>query len=209
MKVRFISLVITGWCLGFAGFALAGEPPVAPAATTPIGILPAFKRGQVVDIGERNPFGTVVEEVPETVATGAEAAKLSAILESLPVSGVSKDAQGRVRAVLLGDLRLEAGALVPQMVEGQTDELIVELLSETEIVIAWRSEAGRKVAQPRLLRRKIDLDPRVQVLLPGQITFTTGAQKANRKAVVIVPGRSARLPEGIVPTSGLPPSRSK
>jgi hypothetical protein len=209
MKARSNTVVFILWLLGFAAITLAGDRPDAPAATTPIGILPAFKRGQVVDAGERNPFGTVVEEVPETVATGAEAAKLSAILESLPVSGVSKDAEGKVRAVLLGDVRLEAGALVPQMVEGQTDELFVELLSETEIVIAWRTEAGRKVAQPRLLRRKIDLDPRVQVLLPGQITSTTGAQKANRKAVVIVPGRSGRLPDGIVPTSGLPPSRSK
>lgn len=202
MKAAFI-LCISSFCL--SQFSLAGEVNL-PKGATAVGILPVYKQGKVVAHDERNPFGTVVSEVEEVEATGVEAAKISAILESLPLSGVSRDLSGQVRTVLLGDVRLEAGALVPQLIEGQTDELVVESMTETEIVIGWRLEAGRKVGQPRVLRRKIDLEPKVMVMLPGQVLSAAGSQKSERKSVVIVPGRSAAPPNRMVPISGLPPA---
>jgi hypothetical protein len=99
--------------------------------------------------------------------------------------------------------------MVPQLVEGQTDQLVVQSLTATEIVIAWRMEAGRKVSEPRLLRRKIDLEPKVQVMLPGQIGMTKGPGASQRKAVMIAPGRKDSTPPGILPTAGLPASRAK
>ncbi len=171
-----------------------------------IGILPGSKKGVLVQPGERNPYAVAAAPKEEVVATGVEGARLAAILEALPVSGLTRDQDGRVRAVLLGDLRLESGAPVPQLLEGQTDELIVQSLSAEEVVIAWRLEAGRVVTQPRVLRRKIDLSPKVEIYLPGQRGAEAGGSEGPRKSAVIVRGKS-RASAAIVPTSGLPSAK--
>lgn len=168
-----------------------------------VGILPTYKKGVLVEQDERNPYAVLAAPKQQVVATGVEGAKLTAILEALPVSGVAKGAEGKVNAILLGDLRLEEGQAVPHLLEGQTDELVVQMISPDEVVIAWRLEAGRSVSQPRVLRKKIDLSPRVQAYLPGQIGLEATKNAGTRKSTVIVKGKSV-VPEKIVPTSGLP-----
>jgi len=194
------------WGSGLSAFAGPGAHS-APSHSSPIGILPAFKHGVEVDPEERNPFGALAEAKAETISTGAEAAKITAILETLPVSGLSRSQSGEVRCVLLGDLRLEAGAVVPQLVEGQTDELFVQSISADEVVIVWRLEAGHTPAQARILRRKIDVEPKVEMILPGQLRSTDATQSALRKSVVVIRGKSGAVPSSIVPTSGLPPAK--
>lgn len=180
--------------------AWSGEPGQTAAD---VGILPTYKKGVLVEQEERNPYAVLVAPKQQVVATGVEGAKLTAILEALPVSGVAKGAEGKVSAVLLGDLRLEEGQVVPHLLEGQTDELVVQTISPDEVVIAWRLEAGRSVSQPRVLRKKIDLSPKVQTYLPGQIGLEATKNAGARKATVMVKGKSV-VPEKIVPTSGLP-----
>jgi hypothetical protein len=175
----------------------------AATKASQVGILPDFKKGVVVSTEERNPYAVLAAPKQQAVATGVEGAKLTAILEALPVSGVAKDKNGKVTAVLLGDLRLEGGAPVPHLLEGQTDELVVQSVNAEEVVIAWRLEAGRTVSQPRVLRKKIDLSPKVEALLPGQIGLESTKNAGSRKSSVLVRGKTP-LPSKIVPTSGLP-----
>ncbi len=186
-------------------FTGAAPAPENASGVSSVGILPGFKKGLLVQPGERNPYGVFAAPKQE-VATGVEGARLAAILESLPVSGLTRGQDGKVRALLLGDVRLERGAVVPQLLEGQTDELVVQSLTDEEVVIAWRMEAGRVVTQPRVLRRKIDLTPKVQIYLPGQSAGAEAIESVNRKKSAVVIRGKAKAPGAIVPTSGLPPA---
>lgn len=199
MKALYVCLVLL-----FPVALFASPPSSRVSEVSSIGIMPGFKKGLQVQPGERNPYGVVAVPKQEVVATGVEGARLTAILESLPVSGLTRGQDGKVRALLLGDLRLEQGAIVPQLLEGQTDELVVKSLTDEEVVIAWRLEAGRLVTTPRVLRRKIDLSPKVEIYLPGQSGGGATDAAARKKSAVMVRERS-RVPPAIVPTSGLPP----
>jgi len=185
--------------LGALGAAEQGEQPGGG-----IGILPDQKRGLEVDPQERNPFGVVVVEKKEALTRG-EAGKLTEILRGLPFSGLSRNGQGEVRSVLLGDLRLVEGEIVPQLVEGQTDELMVQSVSEDEVVVVWSKEAGRQVAEARKLNLPLDGGPKVEVRLPGQ-RKGAGTAAAARKSVMITPPSRRLDPAKMLPTAGVPES---
>jgi hypothetical protein len=206
--------VIRSWsvvCGGgiFVASLLAADDPAPPDTVrgksgliAESGILPGFKQGIRVEKGERNPFGVIQVEKPE-VASRGEAAKLTEILRSLPLAGLSRNADGSVRSVLLGDLRLVAGQVLPQLVDGQTDELVVQSVSEREVVVAWTKEAGRQVTDSRKLNLALDGDPKVEVILPGQRRPGT-APDAPRRSVMLTPRFPRPDASSMLPTAGVP-----
>lgn len=153
-----------------AGKARTAEAaPAAPLPSIPDGILPEFKRGVKLPLEERNPYANRVVEKEKPAESGSEAAKILKILEKLQVRGIVRDLDGKVRTVLLGDLALTEGRNVPQLLVSQVDQIFVSKVTNKEIEITWRTDAGKVTTDGRHVVLKLDDRPKVEIVLPGQV----------------------------------------
>lgn len=143
-----------------------------------IGILPSSKRGSRIDVAERNPYAARTVEKTRGEDATSEASQIIRILEGLRIRGLSRDRNGNIRTVLYGDLRLTQGTMLPQLLPNQNDELIVSSVTNEEIELAWLNEAGNREADGRKLLIAIELEPKVQIVLPGQVEVTGERKKA-------------------------------
>lgn len=134
---------------------------------TVIGVLPEQKTPTLISESERNPFGTRTKK--EAVAVydkESEESQIRRIFTKLEVNGMSEARNGFQR-VLLGDMILEKGKKVPQLVDLQSETLIVSDITDEQIELSWVDEVtmrldGRKLIIP------IALDPTVEFVLKGQ-----------------------------------------
>lgn len=140
-----------------------------------LGILPSQKKGVEVDREERNPFANRVVKKVAVEDTETEAAHIRRVLSNLEVVGVSKGPRGT--RVLLGDLLLMEGKELPPVVTGQSDRVVVSAVSETEVELTWIVESGKKVDDGRQLIVPFNLEPKVEVVLPGQFNILEEAKK--------------------------------
>ncbi len=161
-----------------------GETVPNSMSASEIGILPSSRRGIRVDVSERNPYAKRVLEEAKPEDSKSEAAQIIQILEGLRIRGLSRDEHGNVKTVLYGDLRLTEGAKVPQLLPGQNDELVVARVSNEDVELAWTVEAGNRVSDGRKILIPIELEPRIQIVLPGQ--FKEDKAKEKRKAWMAV-----------------------
>ena len=92
----------------------------------------------------------------------SEETKIRSILESLKVNGISRGDNGY--KVQLGGLILKPGRLLPRIIEGQSDDLMVKNISPTNIEITWVGD--EEADKPRVMLISVDLDPKVGVVLP-------------------------------------------
>ncbi|MEM7600404.1 MAG: hypothetical protein AAF357_03190 [Verrucomicrobiota bacterium] len=152
-------LAPSGWSQGEGSFDPRGNS---------IGIFPGFKKEETVVVGERNPYADRVVASIEVADEESEAARIIRVLESLEIRGVTRNGQGHVRSVLLGDIVLVQGRSLPQLLPDQTDELFVSQVTDTNVEITWRSESGKRVIDGRRHDFEIDGESRVEVILPGQ-----------------------------------------
>jgi len=131
-----------------------------------MGLVPSDRLGVKVDTEERNPYAN--RQVAKTVVedTETEAARIRRVLTGLNVVGMSKGPRGM--RILLGDLVLQEGAMMPSVVQGQTDRIMVTGASEKEVELTWVVESGKPVTDGRRITIKFDLKPKVEVVLPGQ-----------------------------------------
>ena len=132
------------------------------------GVLPSQKKQQlmvfILDDKDRNPFVIAKEEnkIVEGVSSHSEETKIRSILESLKVNGISRGDNGY--KVQLGGLILKPGRLLPRIIEGQSDDLMVKKISPTNIEITWVGD--EEADKPRVMLISVDLDPKVGVVLP-------------------------------------------
>ena len=132
------------------------------------GVLPSQKKQQlmvfILDDKDRNPFVIAKEEnkIDEGVSSHSEETKIRSILESLKVNGISRGDNGY--KVQLGGLILKPGRLLPRIIEGQSDDLMVKNISPTNIEIMWVGD--EEADKPRVMLIPVDLDPKVGVVLP-------------------------------------------
>ena len=131
------------------------------------GVLPSQKKQQlmvfILDDKDRNPFVIAKEEnkIVEGVSSHSEETKIRSILESLKVNGISRGDNGY--KVQLGGLILKPGRLLPRIIEGQSDDLMVKNISPTNIEITWVGD--EEADKPRVMLIPVDLDPKVGVVL--------------------------------------------
>ena len=131
-------------------------------------VLPSQKKQQlmvfILDDKDRNPFVIAKEEnkIVEGVSSHSEETKIRSILESLKVNGISRGDNGY--KVQLGGLILKPGRLLPRIIEGQSDDLMVKNISPTNIEITWVGD--EEADKPRVMLIPVDLDPKVGVVLP-------------------------------------------
>ncbi len=146
-------------------------------AAADVGLLPGQKKALVVETKERNPFAIVVksEETPEvTEDTTLQEQRIRKFFADATVGGVMRGSSGY--KVLIGSMILEAGALVPPVIPGQTEVLEVRSIDEKTIEFAWvETEDLPPNAPVRQMTIDLNVGPAVRTQLPG----TTGAKGAD------------------------------
>lgn len=162
MKTAFyiFSSLALSWTL------VSGQTTTEEVDARTVGLLPLQRQGVIVQPGEQNPFGfpkQVKKEASVNKAQYSEEDQIRDVLSSLQVRGVI----GGGRIVLLGDLILEEGEFVDDVLPGQLERLLVKEITDSMITIEWVEEFKRKV--PRDMKIPIDMTTRVEALLKGQV----------------------------------------
>ena len=133
-----------------------------------IGTLPSQRIPATVNEGDRNPFATRIAISEESVGEfngDSEESRIRQVFSRLNVTGRVPGNGGSPR-VLVGDLILAEGELVPQVIENQTDVLRVTRITDKEVELTWVDEEA--TAAPRRLPIPIDLSAKVDFILPGR-----------------------------------------
>jgi len=185
-----------------------GVSPPAPGAATrkrAISIMPDDKMAVAMKPEERNPFARRnpdVDLITQDANQETEADLIRDILMALPVTGRSYGPKGL--RVLAGEIVFERGKLVDQVIENQSENLIVENVKDNSIDLAWIDLDTGKLTGKRLML-PYDLSPKVRFMLKGQGLSDAG--NAMPRFGVIRPNDTApptadqiaadRLPNGI------------
>lgn len=144
-----------------------------------VGVLPEMKVPTLISESERNPFANRTDKTAVAVYDKeSEESQIRRIFAKLQVNGVSQAPNGFQR-VLLGDMILEKGQKVPQLISAQSETLIVSDITNDQVEVSWVDEASSRLDGRKLLI-PISLDPSVEFVLKGQIG---GDQK--RRAIEI------------------------
>lgn len=129
-------------------------------------ILPNQKTSEQVKEGERNPFTKANQGVQNMDANGTtEENEIRDRLARLRVVGVSPGQRGL--RVMLGDMVLEPGEDVPQVLPEQTLSLRVGAISSRAIELVWVEKKPTGLPA-RTLTIPVDLRPYVRSILKGQ-----------------------------------------
>lgn len=129
-------------------------------------ILPNQKTSEQVKEGERNPFTKVNQDAQNLDAAGTtEENEIRDRLAKLRVVGVSPGVRGL--RVMLGDMVLEPGEDVPQVLPEQTLSLRVGTISPRAIELVWVEKKPTGLPA-RTLTIPVDLRPYVRSILKGQ-----------------------------------------
>ena len=178
------SLIITGLFAALTSGAFAQTPPAPKAAekvTSPsadilsVGLTPKQKKALTVEPDELNPFAIILDEAVETETyedISAQEQKIRGVFKSLGVSGVTKSGTGY--KVLIGDMILREGQVVPFVIPDQTETLEVLSINEEEMVIGWMEEQDTRNSR----RRKADTGRQLTIPISRGVSMTPKLPRA-------------------------------
>lgn len=152
--------------------AAAAMPAPSPAATFVAGRMINMRAGEKRPLSlkenERNPYArrSAEEEVNQEEGSNAEELRIREQLSKLSVTGRSHGPNGL--RVLLGDIILEEGTVLPQLLEDQSENLRVVELSEDTVVLGWLDIETNELTG-KSMQVAYDLSPSVSIALQGQI----------------------------------------
>jgi hypothetical protein len=143
---------------------------LGPAAVHAQNLLPSDKEIEVLEEGERNPFGrrgpdparVVIEDV-ET-----EESRLQTSYGRMEVSGFADGPYGR--SVLLGRHKIFPGDVLPSILPRQTEVLRVEEITADRIELIFIERQSRPT--PRKITLRYDITPKVRHLISTQIPLS-------------------------------------
>lgn len=140
-------------------------------------ILPGEKAVETVREGERNPYSKSDSPLSQFDTKGSnEENEIRERLTRLRVVGVSPGVHGL--RVMLGDMVLEPGVTVPQLLPEQTVSLRVGNITPRAIELVW-VEKKPSGLPPRVLTIPVDLRPYVRTVLKGQANERNQWEKEN------------------------------
>jgi len=151
-------------------------------------VLPEEKTPETVKPEEHNPFESENDALSRQNTGDTEENRVREKLLKLPVVGVNRDAEGRMR-VLLGDISLETGSVVPQVLPGQLVELRVKNITSEHIELAW-TEKRMTGLPPKLMLIPINIAPQVRYVMHGQ-TEQDAKKSRSVNAKMSLPPRDA------------------
>lgn len=129
-------------------------------------VLPEEKTPENVKPEEHNPFESENEVISRQAPGDTEENRVRDKLLKLPVVGTKRMADGRMR-VLLGDIILETGCVVPPVLPEQLVELRVKNITSMYIELAWQ-EKRLTGLPPKLMTIPINISPHVRYQMFGQ-----------------------------------------
>lgn len=170
----------------------SAAPAPAPAATFVLGRMiemrPDEKRPLLLKDGERNPYAkrSVERETSGEESANEEELEIRNRLSLLSVTGRSLGPNGL--RVLLGDIILEKGRLLPQLLEDQSENLQVVELDENTVILGWLDIETSELTG-KTMQVSYDLSPKVGYALHGQgggqdVSGETGEVVARRMGVL-------------------------
>lgn len=190
----------------------AAAPSASFSPTRMIEMIPQQKRGLLIEGGERNPYAKRApeEEKDLTENESDEESQIRAKLTSLKVTGRSQGPKGL--RLLLGDIIVEAGRQLPQLLLTQVENLKVIEVTPEAIVLGWiDNKTGELTGKG--LQVLYDLNPNVTYALHGQTGGTSedGTTPAARSMGVLRVARGtdtagASTEEGTATASDTPSS---
>lgn len=129
-------------------------------------VLPDEKTPENVKPEEHNPFESETEALSRKSTGDTEENRVRDKLLKLSVVGIKRMADGRMR-VLLGDIILETGRVVPPVLPDQMVELKVKNITSQYIELAWQ-EKRLTGLPPKLMTIPINIAPQVRYQMFGQ-----------------------------------------
>lgn len=129
-------------------------------------VLPDEKTPENVKPGEHNPFESTSEAQNRLAPGDTEENRVRDKLLKLPVVGVKRMTDGRMR-VLLGDIILETGGKVSKVLPEQLVELSVKNITPEYIELAWTEKRATGLP-PKLMIIPIKISPTVRYQMLGQ-----------------------------------------
>lgn len=158
--------------LSLLGSLAAQEaPPAAPAAAFAPGRMiemrPGDKRPLLLKDNERNPYAkrSLEETQSAPEESNSEELRIRQRLGELRVTGRSQGPNGL--RVLLGDIILEEGRVLPQLLPNQSESLRVVEISEDTVVLGWLDLETHELTG-KTMQVAYDLTPSVGYALHGQ-----------------------------------------
>lgn len=171
-----------------APLAAQEAPALAPAANftpgRPIDLRPQDKRPLLLKESERNPYARRnPDENPETQEENSpEELRIRQRLSGLRVTGRSRSDVGL--RVLLGDIILEEGRDLPQLIPNQSEALRVVSIDEDSVVLGWVDPETREFTG-KTMQVAYDLSPSVGYALHGQSREDAQGNAADRRMGLI------------------------
>ncbi len=192
--------------------AIPGAIMPNPAATFAPGRMiemrPTEKRPLLLKENERNPYAKRSEKEVEAAEEQAnsEETRIREKLSTLKVTGSSLGPNGL--RVLLGDIILEKGRALPQLLGDQSESLQVIDLTEDTVILGWIDATSGELTG-KTVQVAYDLSPSVGYALQGQEIQRSSEGVASREMGVLRVGQERKkLEAGMAtrpPQPNIPP----
>ena len=165
MKISYLVILIT---IGSASLARTQGISEEPFVKRNIEMRPTEKRSLTLKKSERNPYATRApqEAFNEDADQNSEELAIRGKLRALNVSGSSRSTRGL--RLLLGDILIERGKILPPLILEQTQHLKVLDVDSEKIVLGWLDIETNELTG-KTLQIMYDLDPSVGYVLQGQV----------------------------------------
>lgn len=189
MKISYLVILVT---IGTATLARAQEATSEePFVKRHIEMRPTEKRSLNLKATERNPYAARApqEEFNEEDDQNSEEMAISSKLRALNVSGSSRSARGL--RLLLGDILIERGKILPPLILDQTQHLKVLEVDTEKIVLGWMDGESSELTG-KTLRIIYDLEPSVGYVLQGQVNAPGVGQSLKPQMGVLKPRRKSQ-----------------
>lgn len=150
-------------------------------------VLPEEKTPETVKPEEQNPFESESEAQTRQSPGDTEENRVRDKLLKLPVVGTKRMTDGRMR-VLLGDIILETGGVVPPVLPEQLVELKVKNITADFIELAWQEKRATGLP-PKIMTIPINISPKVRYQMLGQAEGDSKSGKGGTNATLALPLR--------------------
>jgi hypothetical protein len=171
-------------------------------------VLPDEKTPERVKPEENNPFESALEANARNAPEDTEENRVRDVLARLPVVGASLRPDGKMK-VMLGDLMLEPGIIVPPVFQDQQVQLNVRNITPQFIELAWQEKEATGLP-PKVMLIPINISPEVKYKLfggqgaTGKIMRGGGMIMRNGQPMAAKPLNTDPIPDRQAPPSPPP-----
>jgi hypothetical protein len=168
-------------------------------------VLPDEKTPERVKPEENNPFESAIEAASRNAPEDTEENRVRDVLARLPVVGASIRPDGKMK-VMLGDIMLQPGQVVPQVFADQQVKLTVKNITMQSIELAWQEKEATGLP-PKVMYIPINMSPEIKYKLlggQGQTGRITRSGSMQQNSAAPQPLASQPVPDRQAPPSAAP-----